>query len=145
MEAKAYLKPLTPESKSCLGTSLLGIFPLPFRVGRESRSHSIKGFRHSRRKSDSPANNELYLPEKKHRLNVSREHFQIELRGEEFYLVDLGSACGTLLEGSRIGGDRKGGEHKLHSGDVIIVGTSESHYSFKFLILKEGTTSSLQH
>jgi pSer/pThr/pTyr-binding forkhead associated (FHA) protein len=145
METAAYLKPLTPESKSCLGTALFRIVSLPFRVGRESRTHFIKAFSNSRRKPNSSANNDLYLPETNHRLNVSREHFQIELRNKEFYLVDRGSSCGTLVEGSRIGGDRKGGEKELHSGDVIIVGTSESPHSFKFLILKDAATPGNQH
>ena len=67
-------------------------------------------------------------------MNVSREHFQIERRGSAYYLVDRGSACGTLLEGIVIGGDRTGGEQLLANGDVIIVGTSESRHVFKFVI-----------
>ena len=137
MEVTPYLKPLTPESKSCLGTNLIRLYPLPFRVGRESRTHFMKGFMNSKRKSNTPPNNELYLPETNHRLNVSREHFLIEQRNEEFYLVDRGSTCGTLVEGVRIGGDKKGGELKLQDGDVIIVGTSESPHSFKFILRKE--------
>jgi len=133
MEDAAFLKALTPEAKACLGNHRLKISRYPFRVGRESRARHAPASVERRRLS-SPANNDLYLRETGEVLNISREHFQIERRGTAYYLVDRGSACGTLLEGRAIGGGRTGGEQRLSDGDVIIVGTSESRHIFKFII-----------
>lgn len=132
-EKSAFLKALTPEAQSCLGVPRLQISKFPFRVGRESRVKRVPGS-FERRRQDSPLNNDLYLLESGPPLNVSREHFQIERRNGDYYLVDKGSACGTLIEGIVVGGDRVGGEQRLANGDVIIVGTSESRHIFKFVL-----------
>jgi hypothetical protein len=42
--------------------------------------------------------------------------------------------CGTIVEGEIVGGGTRGGTTALHDGDVIIVGTSNSPYAFKFRI-----------
>ena len=63
---------------------------------------------------------------------MSREHFQIQHNGTDYVLVDRKSTCGTIVEGAVIGGGRAGGEVRLNDGDVIIVGTSQSPYVFKF-------------
>jgi pSer/pThr/pTyr-binding forkhead associated (FHA) protein len=133
MEEAAFLKALTPEAQACLGVPRLKISKYPFRVGRESRVRHVPTSI-ERRRQGSSLNNDLYLKESGEILNVSREHFQIERRGGSYYLVDRGSACGTLLEGTVVGGDRAGGEQRLSNGDVIIVGTSESRHVFKFVI-----------
>ncbi|PTL35384.1 hypothetical protein CLG94_09960 [Candidatus Methylomirabilis limnetica] len=132
-EKSAFLKALTPEAKACLGKQMFQIPRYPFRVGGESRRGIPTQFADSRRAAHSEPNNDVYLRDPGPLLNVSREHFQIELRGEDHFLVDRGSACGTLLEGAIIGKNRTGGEKRLDDGDVIIVGTSASLYVFKFL------------
>jgi pSer/pThr/pTyr-binding forkhead associated (FHA) protein len=137
-ETTAFLKALTPEARACLGAPLVRILSLPYRVGRESRTRELPGYPNSRRRADSVRNNNLYLIEPGPVLNVSREHFQIELRDDAFFLVDRGSACGTLVEGVTIGRDRAGGETRLVDGDVIIVGASVSPYVFKFVIVRAG-------
>jgi pSer/pThr/pTyr-binding forkhead associated (FHA) protein len=133
LEATAYLKALTPESRACLGTGLLPISRLPFRVGRESRLGDQQKDPDLRQSGSLP-NNDLYLLENGSAVNVSREHFQIELRDGAYYLVDRGSVCGTLVEGITVGKGRSGGEKRLEDGDVIVVGTSTSCHAFKFLI-----------
>ena len=65
-------------------------------------------------------------------LNVSREHFLIEHNGSHYVLVDRQSTCGTLVEGTLVGGKQTGGAVRLRDGDVIIVGSSASPYVFKF-------------
>jgi len=62
---------------------------------------------------------------------VSREHFQIEAQEGRPFVVDRGSACGTIVEGRVLGGARQGGRAELHDQDVIIVGTSASPFVFK--------------
>ena len=133
-EMTAYLKALTPEAEECLGTHLFQITSFPFKVGRESRMGEIAKHPDSRRRPDSIPNNDLYISEPGSVLNVSREHFQIEARNGSFYLLDRGSACGTLVEGIMVGCDRAGGEKALENGDVIIVGTSASRHVFKFVV-----------
>ena len=133
-EVPAFLKALTPEARACLGAPMVQISRYPFRVGRESRVGPGGDFPDPRRRQDSVPNNDLYLFEPGPMLNVSREHFQIEIKGGQFVLVDRGSACGTLVEGELVGGEREGGKRKLENNDVIVVGTSTSRYIFKFVV-----------
>ena len=50
--------------------------------------------------------------------NVSRRHFELQLRGTDWYLVDLDSTNGVSVNGRRVASSR------LEPGDVIVVGTS---------------------
>jgi hypothetical protein len=45
--------------------------------------------------------------------NVSRQHAVIEQRGFDYYVVDLGSTNGVLVDGARVH------EHRIADGDVI--------------------------
>lgn len=59
--------------------------------------------------------------------NVSRYHAEIESRGEDFYLIDLGSSNGTTLNGARVSGEKL-----LKNGDKIVLGgTSRIEFSFE--------------
>src|SRR5687767_1969992 len=51
--------------------------------------------------------------------NVSRHHAEIEVRGGEFCLIDLGSSNGTTVNGEKITGEKY-----LVPGDVIVLGGS---------------------
>jgi len=113
----------------------IGVFP--FRVGRESRMHESvekKAFFAEKRKPTNRPNNDLYLEEDAEFINVSREHFQIVREGAGFALEDRGSTLGTLVEGLRVGGEKKGGRVALHDGDVIFVGGSVSPHAYKFRV-----------
>jgi len=143
---KAVLKALTPEAieatpVSCIDGDLIAIMNLPYKVGRESRVAKIKGRLEpvDRPKKDigSKPNNDLYLVDRGHLLNISREHFQIELRDEGFFLVDRGSACGTKLQDVSLGGEDFGGSVKLQDGDVIGVGAKNTPYLFQFISFNE--------
>lgn len=136
-DSVAYLKALTPEARTALGGDFLQIKDFPFRVGRESRLGSGTALPpDSRRRPDSIPNNDLYLCESGPVLNVSREHFLVDFRDGQYVLVDRGSACGTLVEGELVGERRSGGWRRLENNDVLIVGTSESKFIFKFVILQ---------
>jgi hypothetical protein len=50
--------------------------------------------------------------------NVSRRHFELQLKGAEWYLTDLNSTNGVLVNGRRVKSSR------LSPGDEIVVGTS---------------------
>ena len=51
--------------------------------------------------------------------NVSRYHLEIEARGEDYYLIELGSSNGTTVNGERVTGEKL-----LREGDVIVLGGS---------------------
>ena len=133
---RALLVPLTPESRAALGAPQVEIERFPYRVGRESRGtqRTADGFVSERRNPGSRPSNDLYLVERDEPMNVSRAHFLIERDGAGYVLVDRESTCGTIVEGELVGGGTRGGTVALHDGDVIIVGTSNSPYAFKFRI-----------
>ena len=132
--ARATLVALTPEGKAALGGAEVGISTFPFRMGRDSRDRLRPAPRtlRDRRKPASQRSNELYLRETTEPFQVSREHLQIQHNGTRYVLVDRESTCGTIVEGTVIGGHHRGGAAQLSDGDVIIVGTSKSPYVFKF-------------
>jgi hypothetical protein len=110
---------------------------LPFRVGRESRSVGDRlASQAERRRGTVGQVNDVYLLEdplaQSH--HISREHFLIDAGQGLFYVVDRQSACGTIVAGRMVGGDRIGGRVELHDQDVIVAGTSASPYSFRFVV-----------
>jgi pSer/pThr/pTyr-binding forkhead associated (FHA) protein len=133
---RAILVGLTPEARSALGAAKLLIKTFPFRIGRESRGAQRLAGRAipERRRLQMRPNNELYLTESDAPPNVSREHLQIDHNGRQYILVDRQSACGTIVEGTVVGGRHDGGVVPLSDGDVIIVGSSSSRYIFKFRV-----------
>jgi pSer/pThr/pTyr-binding forkhead associated (FHA) protein len=133
-DPRAILVALTPEAKAVLGGAEVAITKLPFRVGRESRGAPRPAGRTlaERRKARSRPTNELYLVERTEPYSVSREHAQIQHNGTYFILVDRESSCGTIVEGTVVGGRNAGGAVRLNDGDVIIFGPSSSAYVFKF-------------
>lgn len=65
--------------------------------------------------------------------NISRYHAEIERRGDEFWLVDLGSSNGTTVNGEPVSG-----EIVLQSGDQITFGGS-SVVDFEFVEEEQNT------
>jgi hypothetical protein len=136
-ETKLFLEALTPEAEQSLGSERLALWCLPFRVGRECRMVAgDSGLRIAeRRKGQVQPSNEVYLLDHGPRLQVSRAHFHIEADPEHGYrLVDRGSACGTIVGNQQVGGNDAGGSTPLKDGDVILVGTSESPFAFRFRV-----------
>lgn len=136
---KCLLEALTPEAEASMGRKIVEITHFPFRVGRESRLSLVRGEltvveRRREKGSDSTPTNDLYLIDTGKRLNVSRSHFQIEKDGNIYRVLDKESACGTIVGDKILGGNDRGGEAIIQSGDVIVVGTSESAFVFRFHI-----------
>lgn len=138
---RAALKALTPEAIEAVPHSLLigdtlVIREFPFRVGRESRVRKVNGgverIERSQRDKGNQTN-DLYLIDRGHLLNISREHFQIEETDDGFVLLDRGSACGTKIGTKRIGGGGKEGRQVLHDGDIIAIGAKGTLYRFEFV------------
>jgi pSer/pThr/pTyr-binding forkhead associated (FHA) protein len=138
----AVLKALTVAAERAvpqtrLIADIVPIYSFPFRVGRESRVKIIEGRveRIERERPHGSPNNDLYLVDDGHLLNISREHFQIERDGERFYLFDRGSACGTVVEERSAGGGDREETIEIRDGDVITIGTRQSPYVFQFMVL----------
>ena len=138
----AVLKALTPEAIEAVPPNLLKnemivIADFPFKVGRESRTVRRNGkleIVERSKKDNSKPNNDLYLIDRGQRLNISREHFQIEKREDGYFLVDRGSACGVKIDDVAIGGGDSGGSAQLQDGNIIGVGTKETPYVYQFLV-----------
>ncbi len=137
-EKKPTLIALTPEAEAAMGEPELVLKHFPFRIGRESRIAVVDGvmkITERRRQGFSAASNDLYLIDRGRPLNVSRQHLQIERSDDGVYkVVDRGSACGTLVGHNHIGGHDRGGESILQHGEVLVVGTSESPFVFRFML-----------
>lgn len=128
---------LTPEAEAALGAPKQVLNRFPFRIGRDSRAdHSGGLFSRERRNAAMEPNNDLYVKDTGRLKNVSREHLQIEQRDDGGYRVlDRGSACGTIVGNTRIGGHRQRQAQPLEDGNVIILGTSESPFVLKFVLV----------
>lgn len=140
----AVLRPMTPEAMEAvphqyLAAGYICVRGFPFRLGRESRVR-MSG-RHERimerpRFHGGGPNNDCYLVDAGHPLNISREPFQIESRsGGGYKLVDRGSACGISVNGKHLAGHDRGGDTVLVEGDVITVGSESSPYIYRFISL----------
>jgi pSer/pThr/pTyr-binding forkhead associated (FHA) protein len=58
-------------------------------------------------------------------LGVSRRHFRLSRNGDQFYIEDLGSVNGTVVNGQRIVSHNL---HPLRSDDVIALGKMEMRF-----------------
>ena len=142
---KAILQALTPEAAEAVPPHLLrgdkiAIFAFPFKIGRESRTTKVDGRleRMERpKKDDSAPTNDLYLLDRGHRLNISREHAEIGKSAGGYTLVDRGSACGTKIEERKVGGDDSGGASPLCDGEVIVLGALGSPYVYRFIAFED--------
>lgn len=132
----------TEQAVSCmqLVNGMVPVRSFPFRVGRESRVKIVDG-RVERiervKESLNTPNNDLYLVDKGHLLNVSREHFQIERLDGKYYLYDRDSTCGTFVGETGVGSGYGDNSIELNDGDLITLGTKNSPYIFQFVLLEE--------
>jgi hypothetical protein len=139
----AALRPLTEEAlysipQIYLHSGIVPIYKMPFRIGREARIYkdeetgTLHRIERHRPNSQSPTN-DLYLIDRGHKLNISREHLQIIRVEGEFTVVDRLSACGFLVNKSHHGGNDSGGRSTIRDGDILILGIDSSPYQFQFL------------
>ena len=139
----AVLKAINPETKNsithnCLGDELIGIWKFPFRIGRESRVEKKDGetlLSERQKVSTGIPNNDIYLVDHGRFLQISRQHLQIEKTKTGFMISDRGSACGTIVNTQKIGGEDRTGSHELNDGDIIKIGAEDSPYLFQFITL----------
>jgi pSer/pThr/pTyr-binding forkhead associated (FHA) protein len=104
--------------------------PTPLRTGSASRQAELTiesgpDAGHTHRAGDSALrlgrspDNDLILRDPA----TSGHHARVERRGEQFWIVDLGSTNGTLVNGEPIQ------EKELNHGDRITVGQNAVHFS----------------
>ena len=133
--ANPSLVALTPEAESALQNHQITLTRYPFRIGRESRLVLVDGEMKflERRKTGIDPNNDLYIPDEGELLNVSREHLQIERTEDgQYFIYDRGSACGTIVDGNTVGGRDSTGSLPIRNGSILIVGTPNSPFRFRF-------------
>ncbi len=138
---KAVLKAMTQEARAAIPVGMqvagmVSIHEFPFRVGRESRVIMLNNKVHRIERStnrNTTFNNDMYLMDTGARLQISREHFQIEQTADGYLLVDRGSHCGLTVDGKRVGNGKDVMSMLLPDGAVIGVGTFESHYLYTFI------------
>jgi pSer/pThr/pTyr-binding forkhead associated (FHA) protein len=146
----ARLVAMTDEARSALGNKpyvRLTIFP--FKIGRESRAQNLLArvvTNIERRLDIAPQLNDLYLvePSTSSSFQISRQHCAIERVKGRFFLVDRGSACGSTVVEARAaerpatvattqtGGDSLNPRSEVRDGDLIVIGSIDSPYVFRF-------------
>jgi pSer/pThr/pTyr-binding forkhead associated (FHA) protein len=144
MVPKAVLKAMTQESKHSMikrefAQEIIPIYNYPFRIGREARVQYVEGeiiLQERHKLSGQEPNNDVYLLDNGQLLQISREHCSIVQTPENtFVLQDRGSACGSMVNQFEVGGDDHNGSCPLKDGDIITLGSKESSYKFKFIVL----------
>jgi hypothetical protein len=134
------LYPLTEEARKSIKGEVIMLDKFPYRIGRQSRSNGEFGPREEsdRREPDHSFNNDYYLIDDGRQLNISREHLQVDKKEDgSFEVFDRGSTCGTYVDDHNIGGDNKNARYPVKKGSVVVLGTLNSPYVFKFLIICE--------
>lgn len=143
MVPKAVLKALTENSKHSIirrmhGKDIIPVYNYPFRMGREARVEYTDGeivLQERHKLGGHEPNNDIYLLDNGQFLQISREHCSIIKRGDKYILQDRGSACGSMVNQFSVGGDDHNGSCPLKDGDIITLGSPESEYKYKFIIL----------
>jgi len=141
---KAVLKAVTSEAKHSIlkrffGQDIIPIYSYPFKIGREARiehfddkiiiqeRHGLSGYE---------PNNNVYLLDNGNFLQISREHCTILNNDDNEYMIqDRRSSCGTLINQIKVGDPDKDSTSILKDGDIITLGSENSKYEFKFILL----------
>ena len=118
-EASARLVAQTEAARGAIHSGDIVIDRFPFTVGRAT-DHGDK----VREANDA----ELVEPGTDGGLEVSRKHLQIEFEHGTYFVSDRNSACGTIVNDRRIGGNRTGGRVELRDRDVIVLGGATSPF-----------------
>jgi FHA domain-containing protein len=127
------LIPLTDDARCAINNDQCVVERFPFRVGRERRTFHLKvPDPAERRFHRQEPTNDLYIVDICGLFKFPASHFQIEAQSGDYFLTDLGTPCGTIVEGKTLGGNDVGGRTQLHDHDVIILGSALSPMIFKF-------------
>jgi len=140
MIPKAVLKAVTEEAKHSIikrvfGKDIIPIYQYPFRMGREARVNYVDGeviLQERHKLGGHEPNNDVYLLDNGEFLQISREHCSIGYDESEntYTLKDRNSACGNMVNKYEVNNFLN-----LEDGDIITLGSKESGYKFKFIVL----------
>ena len=131
---------MTPQARDAVGgRAEIPMTRFPFNIGRESRADAERSGLWAaveRRLGRASQLNDLYVADwsTPGTVQISHQHCAIVRDGEDFFVLDRNSACGTSVSGHRIGGDRRGGRARLVDGDTLTLGREDSPYVFQFRI-----------
>ncbi|WP_297431315.1 FHA domain-containing protein [Sulfurimonas sp.] len=144
MIPKAVLKAMTEEAKHSIikrefSQDIIPIYDYPFKIGREARVQFVNGevvLQERHKLSGQEPNNDVYLLDNGEYLQISREHCSIVKNEDGSYILyDRGSACGSMVNDIKVGGEDHSASAPLKDGDIISLGIENSPYKFKFIIL----------
>jgi len=144
MVPKAVLKAITEEAKHSIikrefSQDIIPIYKYPFKIGREARVQFVNGdivLQERHKLSGKEPNNDVYLIDNGEYLQISREHCSIMQNEDGTYtLHDRGSACGSMVNDTIVGGEDHQASVPLKDGDIISLGIENSAYKFKFVLL----------
>jgi pSer/pThr/pTyr-binding forkhead associated (FHA) protein len=141
---KAALKALTETSKHSIkkrmeGEDVILIFKYPFKIGREARVKQVDGeiiIQERHKLGGVKPNNDTYLLDNGELLQISREHCSIEKENNKYILKDRNSACGCMVNETKIGINNENSNISciLKDGDIITLGSEKSQYKYKFIL-----------
>jgi CRP-like cAMP-binding protein len=121
-EPRVRLQALTREARQALGAGQMEVKTFPFYVGRQSRSPSSALFDH----------NDLAIADQEPFM-VSRNHCAIIRLGSSVAVLDRGSRLGTIVDGQRLGPERRH-IHLSPGTHSLILGPEISPYRFNLII-----------
>ncbi len=114
-------------SQAVLDGRAIDITTFPFSIGRKARRENPPNGKHQL--ANLPPN-DLDLPDPRP-YYISRRHFQIEHRSERFFVQDLGSRLGVVVNWNFIGGLERKKIQELREGDnLVVVGGPDSPHRF---------------
>jgi len=120
----------TEEAKQVLDGRKLLITKFPFLIGRDSLNAE----------SDVFYNNDLTVAEEKPYL-ISRNHLAVVRERGQVWVVDRGSAFGTIVNGREIGGSSGVTRAPLDQDrNQVIIGPATSRYIFLLTVAPEGSS-----
>jgi len=117
---KVFLEGQTAEAKKIFDNQKLHVTKFPFLIGRHSLNRDTDVFYH----------NDLFIEEKEPFV-VSRNHLAIDNKAGKIWVVDRGSAFGTIVNGQEIGG--KSGIFRVplqREQNQIIIGPATSKFIY---------------
>lgn len=112
-------------TKKMLGGCVVYITSFPFRIGREGKT--MKDQNEQPSVASAPSNDLNLDDPRPHR--ISRAHFQIEFCDPQFFVRDMGSKLGLLVNGHPVGGlHSKKVQGLIKGANILVLGGESSPY-----------------
>lgn len=123
-KAGIVIEGLTPLAQESLGGRPLSVDRFPYRIGRQADAQNPL------------SHNDLVIPDREP-FHVSRNHCMVGWLEDRCFLVDRGSRLGTVVNGTRIGGEQRVGRIELGDGDnEVWLGGPTTPYRFRITVAR---------